>query len=51
VLSRLNRDVVRLASAICTAFGGPGHMTLAEWLNAEEQLKRKLEYEKSNTHQ
>ena len=33
----------------CAALGSAGHMTLADWRVAEEQLKRKLNYEKLNT--
>jgi hypothetical protein len=38
-------------NATCAALGGAGHMTLAEWRDAEEQLNQKLEYEKRKTHQ
>jgi len=51
VLPRLHSEVVMLASATCAALGGAGHMTLAEWRDVEEQLKRKLAYEKCKTHQ
>jgi len=38
-------------NATCAALGGAGQMTLAQWRDAEEQLKQKLEYEKRKTHQ
>jgi hypothetical protein len=51
LLSQISGDVLMFVNATCAALGGAGHMTLAEWRNAEEQLKQKLEYEKRKTHQ
>ena len=34
-----------LVHAACAAFGGMGHMTLDEWRDVEQQLKRRLQNE------
>lgn len=49
--SQISGDVLMFVNATCAALGGAGRMTLAEWRNADEQLKQKLEYEKRKTHQ
>jgi hypothetical protein len=51
LLSQISSDVLMFVNATCAALGGAGQMTLAEWRNAEEQLKQKLDYEKRKTHQ
>lgn len=51
LLSQISGDVLMLVNAAYAALGGAGRMTLAEWRNADEQLKQKLEYEKRKTHQ
>ena len=51
LLSQISGDVLMFINATCAALGGAGHMTLAEWRVAEEQLKQKLEYEKRKPHQ
>ena len=51
LLSQISGDILMFVNATCAALGGAGHMTLAEWRGAEEQLKQKLEYEKRKTHQ
>jgi len=37
--------------ATCAAFGGAGRMTLAEWRDAEEQLRQKVAHENRKTRQ
>lgn len=49
LLPRISNHVLRCVNQTCAALGGAGHMTLADWRDAEEQLKRKLDYEKLNT--
>ncbi len=50
LLPRISNHVLMCVSQTCAAPGGAGHMTLADWRDAEEQLKRKIGYEKCNTH-
>jgi hypothetical protein len=40
-----------LVKATCAAFGGAGRMTLAEWRDAEEQLRQKVAHENRKTRQ
>ena len=42
VSPRVRADVLMLVKATCAAFGGAGRMTLAEWRDAEEQLRQKV---------
>jgi len=49
LLPRISSHVLMCVNKTCAALGGAGHMTLADWRDAEEQLKRKLNYEKLNT--
>ena len=46
---RLRADVLTLVKATCAAFGGAGRMTLAEWRDAEEQLRQKVAHENRKT--
>ena len=48
---RLRADVLTLVKATCAAFGGAGRMTLAEWRDAEEQLRQKVAHENRKTRQ
>ena len=48
---RLRVDVLTLVKANCAAFGGAGRMTLAEWRDAEEQLRQKVAHENRKTRQ
>jgi len=48
---RLRVDVLTLVKATCAAFGGAGRMTLAEWRDAEEQLRQKVAHENRKTRQ
>ena len=48
LLPRISNHVLMCVNEACAALGGAGHMTLADWRDAEEQLKRKLDYEKLN---
>ena len=45
VSPRVRADVLMLVKATCAAFGGAGRMTLAEWRDAEEQLRQKVAHE------
>jgi hypothetical protein len=51
LLSQISSEVLMFVNATCAALGGAGQMTLAEWRDAEEQLKQRLEYEKRKTHE
>ena len=51
VSPRDRADVLMLVKATCAAFGGAGRMTLAEWRDAEEQLRQKVPHENRKTRQ
>ncbi len=51
VSPRVRADVLMLVKATCAAFGGAGRMTLAEWRDAEEQLRQKVAHENRKTRQ
>ena len=48
ILPRLSGDALTLVSDACAAYAG--HMTLADWRDAEKQLARKVNYEKRKSH-
>jgi hypothetical protein len=39
---RLPKETLRMVSATCAAKGGPERMTLNDWREAEDEIKRKL---------
>ena len=45
MLPRVPERIRRLVNAAYAAHGGADHMTLDEWYDVEEELKRKLENE------
>lgn len=45
ILSRAPGQIRLLVDAACSVYGGMGHMTLDEWRDLEQQLKRRLNNE------
>ena len=43
VFSGLPEQIRRLIQAVCAAHGGMGRMSLDEWRDLEQQLKRRLQ--------
>jgi len=50
LLPRISNDVLMCVNQTCAALGGAGHRTLADWREAEEQLKGKIQHEKRNAY-
>jgi hypothetical protein len=45
VPQRFPEGIRLLVHAACAAHGGPGRMSLADWHDVEQQIKRRLENE------